>query len=400
MLFPLWALIAPLAAPPVPEVQAVVASHNQFALDLYQKLAGHDGNLFFSPYSIDKVLTMAWAGARGDTAQEMAAALHVTLAPEKQHRAFAEMRRQLNARRMGLTLPGKQVQLRMAAELWGQQGYGFQRDFLSLTRDFYGAGLEEVDFHNPEAARRRINAWVDQQTQHKIAELFAPGVLDLSTRLVLASAIYFKGDWVHQFKKHESREEVFHVAPGREARTTLMRQTETFGYAETPELQILQMPYVGQNLALVVLLPRRVDGLAALEQTLTANQLTTWLGQLPARKVDVTLPKFQMDTNYELKKPLADLGIRLAFSPGQADFAGMNRGQEPLYLSAVVHKAFVDVNEEGTEAAAATGAAVAAMAMPTQPVAIPVFRADHPFLFAIRDVHTGVLLFLGRLTQP
>jgi serpin B len=390
-------LTLPCAAVPQ-EAQSVFTANNQFALDLYGRLCGQQGNLFLSPYSISKTLAMAYAGARGDTAREMASVLHFSLGPTEQARAFAKARRILNAPPTdGFISWGKPSdELRLAASLWGQKGYGFQKDYLALTQECFGASLREVDFRGPEDARKTINAWVEQQTDHKIKDLFPPTSLDVNTRLVLVSAIYFKGNWASPFAKNATRPEPF-LSQGRKVPVPTMSQTGTFGYFENDDLQGLQMPYAGGEYALVVLLPRKADGLAELERALTAERLAGWTAALREQEVQVSLPKFKLTTAFSLREELEALGMRRAFGGG-ADFSGMNGGHESLYVSAVVHSAFVDVHEEGTEAAAATGVAVGSLSLPQRRP--PVFRADHPFVFAIRDVRTGLILFMGRVVQP
>jgi serpin B len=391
-------LTLPLAAGVPADVQAVSAANNQFAFDLYGQLRGQDGSLFFSSYSIDKTLAMTYAGARADTAKEMAAVLHLGLGQDRPHRAFLEMRKLLN-RGPGSSWSNQGVQLSLSANLWGQRGHGFRKDFRGLLQQCYGAGLEEVDFGAPDQAEKTINAWVERQTNHKIPELFSPGSLNVTTRLVLASAIYFKGDWVHAFEKSQTRSEAFRVNAATTVPVPMMNQTETFGYFEDDRLQLLRMPYEGDNLAMVVLLPKKAEGLADLEKTLTAEKLANWTGQLRAQKVEVALPKFKLTSGFSLEDTLQALGMRKAFAGGEADFSGMADAREPLFISAVVHQAYVDVNEEGTEAAAATGAAVGTLSAPVRQ-AVPVFRADHPFVFAICDARTGVILFLGRVLRP
>jgi serpin B len=393
-------LMLPVGLPP--EVQSVADANNQFALDLYHKLRNKDGNLFFSPYSISKALAMVWAGARGDTEREMAAVLHFKLGQERQHQAFRETRKLLNRTGpFGLPpLPNNKVQLHLSANLWGQRGFDFQESYLSLIQDCYGGGLQEIDFTAAEKARKKINAWVEQQTHNKIQELFQPGTIDTNTRLVLASAIYFKGDWAHPFKKSGTREDSFWVTNSTKVPAMLMSQTDTFGYFEDKDLQGLQMPYEGKDLALIVLLPSKRDGLAELEKALTAEKLAGWVGRFWEQKVNVWLPKFKTTSAMDLNDTLVALGMEKAFT-GSADFSGMTGGREPLAISKVVHQAFVDVNEEGTEAAAATGVAMSLSAAPgSSGPRVPVFRADHPFVFAIRDVRTGVILFLGRMSKP
>jgi serpin B len=405
--FPALGLTLALLAGSPAEVQPVVAANNQFALDLFRQLGGRSGNLFFSPYSIHKVLAMTGAGARGATAAEMARVLRLNVADARQHQAYREARQALNAPAAGglfrpLQRP-RDVQLYLSANLWGQRGYAFQKSYLGLVRDCYGAGLEEVDFTAGEQARRTINQRVEQQTNRKIVNLFAEGALDGDTRLALTTASYFKGDWTRPFPKGGTQNESFWTSARQKLQAPLMNQTDTFGYLEDAQVQGLRLPYVGGRLALLVLLPRQVDGLADLEKSLTAAKLAAWLGRLRDQKVIVTLPRFKLEDDFSLKGALAALGMPTAFDDSRADFSGMNGGREKLSIGKVVHKAFVDLNEEGAEAAAATGVQMKALSssVPSGPPArLPVFRADHPFVFAIYDLRTGMVLFLGRVTKP
>jgi serpin B len=393
-------LTGAFSASPTPDAQSAAAANNQFALDLYGRLAARGGNVFFSPYSINKALAMAYAGARGDTAAEMAAVLHLPDDQEQAHRSFLEMRRLINRNFSGSLLSKPRVQMAQAAALWGQSGYGFQEPFLKRLDECYGARLNEVDFWAGDSARQTINAWVEKQTAGKVPQLFGPDTLGRSTRLVLASAIYYKGEWLSPFPKDSTRPEPFLVSRDRRADVPMMTQTDAFKYAEVAEGQMLEMPYDGKGLAMLVVLPRDVDGLAALEKSLTATQLAAWTSRLRQQQVQVSFPRFKMEGAFALPETLKALGMKTAFVQGEADFSGMNGGREPLWLGAVAHKAFVDVNELGTEATAATGVAVeGTIGLPQGPT-VPVFRADHPFLFAIRDVQTGVILFLGRFVQP
>jgi serpin B len=377
----------------VPEdARAAVKGNTEFALGLYDKLRTQDGNLFLSPYSVSTALAMTYEGARGETADEMARALHFTSDRERLRAAFAAL--------LAQTRPGKKqdYELSVANALWGQRGFGFLPDFLNHTRESYGAGLREVDFvGDTEQARRTINAWVEKETRDKIKDLLQPGVLDADTRLVLTNAIYFKGLWAQQFKKSATKEETFHTSGGGSAKAPLMHQTGDFKYADGGDFQALELPYRGKDLSMVVLLPKKADGLPALEAKLTASSLHEWLGKLRKQEVHVTLPRFKMTREFGLKPALKALGMRQAFVPGGADFTGMAGSEgRKLFIQAVVHKAFVDVNEEGTEAAAATGVVFKTTAARITPV----FRADHPFVFLIRDNRTGTVLFLGRLTNP
>jgi serpin B len=380
------------AEPPKTAVPAVVKGNNEFAFDLYGQLRQQEGNLFLSPESISTALAMTYAGARGDTATEMAKALHLTLPRNMLHASFAELLKELNGE-------GKKrgYQLSIANALWGQKGEGFKDDFLKLTKEDYGGGLKDVDFAGAtEAARKEINAWVEKQTNDKIKDLLKPGVLTVNTRLVLTNAIYFKGDWNSQFKKDQTREESFDDGNGDKVKSPMMHQTAKFKYHDAGGVQVLEMPYAGKELSMVVLLPKKVNGLADLEKSLSADKLAGWLEKAREEEVIVTLPKFKTTSEFSLKDQLSALGMKKAFQMPGADFSGIN-GKEDLFITAVVHKAYVDVNEEGTEAAGATGVVVGVKSAPAPK---PEFRADHPFVFLIRDTRNDSVLFLGRITNP
>jgi serpin B len=372
------------------DLAAVVRGDNALAFDLYARLRGKDGNVYFSPFSVVTALCLASASARGDTAAEIARALHLELGPDRLHPARAA----LLARLVG---GGKQrpYRLSIANALWLQRGYGFREDFLKLAHDHYGAAPREVDFaRDPDAARRAINAWAQRQTGGKIKDLFGEGAVSPETRLALANAVYFKGDWDQQFKRNHTRDGDFQAGNAGKVRVPLMHQTATFPYLQADGLQLLELPYAGQELAMMILLPRKADGLAQLEESLSAGRLAGWVGQLRGRRVEVVLPKFRTACAYSLRGPLEALGVRAAFRPWAADFSGLS-GQEGLYLGASVHKAFVDVHEEGTVAAAAS-----AFENRASDSDDPLFRADHPFVFLIRDTRTGCVLFLGRVVNP
>ena len=386
--------LAPQKEEPKPKDDrtAVVEGNSAFALDLYAKLKEQEGNLFFSPFSISTALAMTHTGARSETAAQMEKVLHFDIGQERLHPAFKALIEDLNARQQK-----GGYELSVANALWGQRGYGFLMEFLDLTVDNYGAGLREVDFvGDTEGARQTINGWVEKETREKIKNLIPPGVLDALTRLVLTNAIYFKGDWAAQFDKEATHDAPFTLLDGKKVEVPMMRQTEKFGYMETEGFQALELPYVKDELSMIVLLPRKVDGLAELEKSLTAENLAKWLPELRKRRVIVELPKFKMTSQFSLAKVLRSMGMTDAFSLPPADFSGMN-GKKDLFISAVIHKAYVDVNEEGTEAAAATGVVMQLTAAPTPPV---LFRADHPFLFLIRDNRSGSILFLGRMINP
>jgi serpin B len=373
---------------------AIVQGDNQFAVDLYAQLDREQSgkNLFFSPTSISLALAMTAAGARGPTQSEMAKVLHLDadLAQARVH--YCQLLKQWNA--VG---EKRAYQLRVANRLWGQKGYAIRPEFLTLTRQQYGAEMRTVDFAQAAAASREINQWVEEQTNDKIRDLIPPGSLDAMTRLVLTNAVYFKGDWVQPFDKESTREEDFTVSAQEKVKVPLMHQQNKMVYAEEETFQMLELPYAGRELSMVMLLPKKADGLPEMVKAITVDKLASLVSKLHVREVNTYLPKFKMETSFGLNSTLQAMGMKRAFSR-EADFSGISSA-EALYISAVIHKAFVDVNEEGTEAAAATGVAMTAMAE-RQPEPIPVFRADHPFLFLIRDTKAGSILFMGRLNNP
>ncbi|MHC4517152.1 MAG: serpin family protein [Planctomycetota bacterium] len=387
--------------------EVVVQGNNQFALELYHKLRSGDGNLFFSPYSISTALGMTYAGARGATENQMAAALCLptsagtweklgaTAAPMTQKEyahLFGRLMKELNAR--GST---DEIQLSVANALWGQKDYAFLPAFVELVETEYDGRLQEMDFvRAAEQARQTINTWVEKETRGKIKDLISAGLLNAMTRLVLTNAIYFKGNWARQFKEEGTRPEPFTLLDGDKTNVPMMNQRDEFRYAETEELQVLELPYVGDELSMLILLPKAIDGIGPIEEKLTRANLSTWLENLRQREVIVSVPKFRTTSKFNLQNVLASMGMPQAFT-STADFSGMT-GTRDLFISAVVHQAYVDVNEEGTEAAAATGVVVRLTSV--QPDRTPVFRADHPFVFMIRDNPSDSILFLGRVMNP
>jgi len=387
-----FAMLPSPAAAPVAIPGPIVEGNTAFALDLYAKLRSKPGNVFYSPYSISSALGMTSAGAAGETLAEMTKVLYLPENQDLAHVGFDALRQQLLA-----GAARGDYELNVANALWGQQGFPFRPAFLALTQKYYGAGLRQVDFHNPEPARQTINKWVEQQTKDKIKDLFPSGSIDNSNRLVLANAIYFKGTWASQFQPNATSDAPF-KANGTSNKVPTMHKTARFGFASGDDWQALEMRYAKSTLAMDVILPRDVDGLPALESKLT----TAWLGEtlrsLKSEEVIVSLPKFKATLGFDLTKTLAEMGMAKAFSAEQADFSRMSSG-ERLMISVVVHKAFVDVNEQGTEAAAATGVGVKLTAAPARQEP-KVFNADHPFLVLIRDTATGSVLFFGRVTNP
>jgi serpin B len=391
------ALLAPASAMATETPTWIAQANNAFALDLYGRLtAGSQGNLFFSPNSIETALAMTYAGARGDTASQMAAVLHLPATSDAVHKDLGDFLKTLNGPAADTGKP-RGYTLTVANALWAQQGYSFLPAFINLVQTNYGAGLQTVDFvNNTEAARQTINAWIEKKTHGKITNLIPQGALTELTRLVLTNAIYFKGSWAYPFDKAATNPEPFHVSASEDKSVPMMHRTGEYGYTETDTLQALQLRYAGGDLSMIILLPKQSDGLPSLEKQLTPAELDDLLGNLDDQKVIVSIPRFKLTEQFELGPVLQSLGMVDAF--GVADFSGMD-GKRDIGISSVIHKAFVDVNEEGTEAAAATAVAVAGMAMGMEPPT-PVFRADHPFLFLIRDEKSGAILFMGRYVKP
>jgi serpin B len=373
--------------------KAVVEGNGQFGFDLYRQLRSTAGNVFFSPYSVSQALAMTSAGARGVTADEMARTLRLSLDPRRLHPAFAGLMRDMNRAERS-----RQCELAVANALWSQTGYPFVEQFQQIAKTDHAAALEEVDFAGaPESARRTINARVEKQTRDKIKELLGDGFVRRDTVLVLTNAIYFKGSWLHPFREDVTAIEEFKGGPkGVAQRVPLMRQQATYRYLDDGAFQALDVPFEANELSMLAFLPRKIDGLADFEQRLTMARLSDWIARMSPQEVNVAMPRFKATASYSLARSLRDLGMRRAFS-SDADFSRMV-AVERVSLSSVVHKAYVDVNEKGAEAAAATGIGVVPVMAQFPPV--PVFRADHPFFFLIRDNGTGSLLFAGRLSDP
>ena len=388
------------AEPPAPpgrreEAKTVAAGNNAFAAELYGKLRTEaNGNLFFSPYSISTALAMVHAGAAGQTQTEIADVLHLTGSPAGVNAGYDGLTEHLRA---GSKAGG--YQLSVANALWGQRNYGFLTGYINALQQSYSANLFDVDFvSDAEASRRRINGWVAEHTKDKIKGLMPAGSINNLTRLVLTNAIYFKGDWASAFNKGSTRDLPFHTADGKQVTTPMMFQSRHYRYLAEQDYQAIALPYKNSELTMVALLPRAKDGLAAFEKNLTGDRLNDILKKLATAntpEVQTFIPKFKTSSAFSLNKTLSDLGMPRAFTK-QADFSGIN-GKKDLYIQAAVHKAFVDVNEEGTEAAAATGIGIGATSAPPAP---PVFKADHPFVFLIQDGATGAVLFMGRVTNP
>jgi len=384
---------------PPADLKTLVQDNGVFALDLYAAVrtdvdraaqaAGREKatNIFLSPYSISLCLAMAYAGAREETERQMAEALRFALPQDRLHPAFA---------RLSLTLASRTgLELSIANSLWGQRGYPFVGSFLCLLAEVYGAPLRELDFlSGPEAARRTINRWVEEETRERIQDLIPRGGIDSDTRLVLVNAVYFKAAWMFPFSEEASRDAPFYLLDGREVLVPTMVKQAPLGYAAGEGYRAVELPYAGGEASLVILLPDS-GRFEEFERELDADRLAECLEGLQANDVLLFLPKFTFTSQFALGQILAGLGMPDAFSD-QADFSGMT-GRRDLAIDEVYHKAFVALDEAGTEAAAAT-AVVMVMGLPPEP-RVEV-RVDRPFLFLIRDRETGTILFLGRVLNP
>lgn len=379
------------------EETTLVNGNTAFAFDLYRQLAGEEGSLFFSPYSISQALAMTYAGARGETAKQMAAALHFDLEAAALHPAFGGLAQSLTGRPPLAGFEDQPFRLNVANSLWGDQQTTFLPEFLALLQSDYGAGLQAVDFRGkPEAARQQINDWIAQQTEDKIRDLVPEGAINPATRLVLANAIYFNANWLRPFYEGATADAPFTLLDGTVVNVPMMNQQERFPYGRGENYQAITLAYVGQGMEMVLILPDE-GAFEAVEQGLTAEWFNGVLAGLNSQEVLLAMPKFRFEYTLELSEALMALGMPDAFSD-RADFSGMTV-EEALFISKVLHKAFIDLDEAGTEAAAATAVIMEAMAapLPQEPVEL---RLDRPFLFAIRDSVTGSLLFVGRVLDP
>lgn len=379
------------------ELDDLVSDNSAFALDLYQQLKTKDGNLFYSPYSISLALAMTYAGARGETEKQMADALHFGLTQDQLHPAFNKLDIELDKRGEGAQ--GKDdegFRLNIVNAIWGQKDYEFLSDYLDTLAENYGAGLRILDFiEAPEESRITINDWVSDQTEGKIEDLIPQGAIDSLTRLVLTNAIYFNAAWASPFNEGATSDGVFHLINGDEITVPMMNQTTSFGYTEGSNYQAVELPYDGNELSMVILLPDS-DEFSTFESSLDFSKLQDIVGNLQHQEVALSMPKFEFESSFDLKNTLSDMGMPAAFSPLESNLSGMN-GTGDLYITDVVHKAFVAVDEAGTEAAAATAVIVGTTSMPMEPVAV---NMDRPFIFMIRDIDTGALLFVGRILDP
>jgi serpin B len=383
---------------PAPDQAELVGGNSAFAFDLYHLLKEEEdeGNLFYSPHSISLALAMTYAGARGETEQQIADTLHYTLPQDRLHPAFNWLDLELASRGEGAE--GKDdggFRLNVANSTWGYKDHTFLPEYLDTLALNYGAGMRLVDFvGDPEGARVAINDWVSDETEERIKDIIPPGAIDEMTRLVLANAIYFNAAWAEPFEEGQTQDGPFYLLDGGQVTVPMMHQTASFGYAEGAGYQAVELPYDGRELSMVILLPAAGE-FESFENSLDAGRVDAIVNDLTYQEIALTMPKFEIESNFSLVEALAEMGMPLAFSM-DADFSGMD-GTRELYIGEVLHKAFVSVDEAGTEAAAATAVEMQLKGAPMDPVTV---TANRPFIFFIRDIETGAILFVGRVVNP
>jgi serpin B len=384
------------------DLALLIEGNTAFAFDLYEALKGKDGNLFYSPHSISVALAMTYAGARGSTAEQMADTLEFLLEQDRLHPAFNWLDAELASRGEGAQgKDGEGFRLNIVNAIWGQKDYEFLSGFLDVLAENYGAGLRILDFvTEPEESRITINDWVSDQTEDRIKDLIPQGAIDALTRLVLTNAIYFNAAWEYTFDEDITADGPFYLLDGGQVTVPMMKQTEAFGYTDGEGYQAVELRYDvgelpdGKPLSMVIILPE--DGqFEVFEEELQAQKVNNIIGDLQVTEVALTMPKFEFESEFSLKDTLAEMGMPVAFS-GAADFSGMT-GNLGLAIADVLHKAFVSLDEAGTEAAAATAVIVGETAMPAEPTEVTI---DRPFIFLIRDIETGAILFVGRVMNP
>jgi serpin B len=379
------------------EEALLVEGNSAFAFALYQALKGEEGNLFYSPYSISLALAMTYAGARGLTAEQMAAVLNFLLDQDSLHPAFNWLDALLAGRGEGAAgKDGEGFRLNIVNAIWGRKGATFLPAFLDVLAENYGAGLRILDFINAaEQSRLAINDWVSDQTEGRIMDLIPRGAIDEFTRLVLTNAIYFNAAWAYPFNKGATADGPFYLLDGGQVTVPMMRQTESFGYTLGEGYQAVELLYDGGELSMVILLPEG-GSFASFEKGLQAQQISDIISDLQRTEVALTMPKFEFESEFGLNKALSEMGMPIAFSPDEADFSGMT-GDHSTYIADVIHKAFVAVDEAGTEAAATTAVIMRDSAITRPDVEVTL---DRPFIFLIRDIETDTILFVGRVMNP
>jgi serpin B len=375
------------------QLQNLVQGNTDFALDLYQAFREGNRNLFYSPYSISLALAMTYAGARGETEAQMAETLRFNLPQEVLHPAFNAIDQRLFS--LGEGSEEDVYSLNMANSLWGQKGYAFLPEFLDLLAGNYGAGMRLVDFGHPQAARRIINGWIDEQTDGMIQDLISSDQLHPNTRLVLANTIYFNALWEYPFIMTPTQEGPFTLLDGTQVSAPMMSHIWTFSYTEGEDFRAIELPYREIPASMVVLLPD-TERFHEFEASLEAGRLEEILADLQPEDVSLSMPKFEYEKRTQLADTLIQMGMPLAFDQEKSDFSGMD-SQGGLFIGSVIHQAFVSVDERGTEAAASTTVMMPVSSAPNPEVEMTI---DHPFIFLIRDRDSGAILFLGRVMNP
>jgi serpin B len=386
--------------PTTQPAQAAVTASNLFALDLYSQIRSGDGNICISPYSVSSALEMAAAGAGGKTAEQMLSVLHWTGNADELPAAASALNALIAPPPTTRNTESPEAQISIANALFGQKGFDYHQPFLNLLAQQYGAPLQNVDFAGqPGAACEQINNWAAKQTHNRIMNAVPPSAITAQTRLIVVDAIYFKAAWENEFRKSSTSDQPFFLEGKDPVQIPLMQLRESCNYVENETLQAVELPYRG-DFSLVVLLPRKREGLSDLEKSLTATSLDGWMKQMARQSVQVFLPKFRTVGEYELNQPLAKLGMTDAFNAQAADFSGITSAVK-LCIDRVIHKTFISVDETGTEAAAITSVTMRMTAVLAPRHQQPtIFRADHPFVYLLRHRPTGAILFIGRVTNP
>ena len=380
---------------PPDDIRSLVDNNNTFAFDLYRSLQAQDGNLIYSPYSISLALAMTYAGVRGETEAQMAQVLHF-LSQDHLHPAFNALDLQLAERGKAPSEEETPLQLDIANAVWAEQAYPFLQSFLDTIALNYGAGIQLADFINQyEDVRREINAWVSDQTEGKIKDLIPQGALDSDTRMALVNAIFFKGDWLNTFDAESTQDAPFHLLDGSEITVSMMNQDAFIPYVQGDGWQAIELAYEGETAAMDIIVPDE-GRFEEVQSGLDYETVSSILGSLQPTSVTLGLPKFTFESEFALSDQLRALGMTDAFDPDRADFSGMSDRRD-LYITEALHKAFVAVDEKGTEAAAATAVIVGVTSAPAFDVTLII---DRPFIFLIRDLPTGQILFVGRVLNP
>lgn len=366
---------------------------NRFTFDLYRQTAAQKkgGNLFLSPYSVTSALAVAYAGARGKTESQMEQVLFLSA---DMHKNMGALINEIN------TVPQDSAQVKTANAVWPSKSVKLIPAYSQTVRDYYGTALTPLNYQSsPDNARKKINSWVAAQTKNKIKDIIAPGIITKNTLMVLTNAIYFKAAWNTPFKTQNTKALPFYTAPGSSVKTTMMNRTDNeLNYARLSDAQLLELPYKNGRFSMLVLLPDKGADIAGTEATLTSAEFGRWLAAMEPRRVEVTIPKFRQESTYELAPELSKMGMSSAFDAKTADFSGIT-GQRDLFISNIIHKTFIDVAEEGTEAAAATAVIMMKTSM-MPPQDTVEFKADRPFIYMIRDNESGAILFIGKYSRP